>query len=211
VSEKLNASVVFGPREVFRTLYKEACVQACREGFLAHQGSQLMILPSSFIKMLEGELVRQFNHFTSESGASSVAWHLGTLSGLKSFWNCTYSEDTCFSCMMTRPQYRLRCGHFTCGKCVETFGTETDGRFEVRRCALCDQETMGFAIPVAQPTASERLLSIDGGGARGVIPLVFLRELEKAVGLEHPVQENFDFIVGTSSGMPFHHSYTSPC
>ncbi|OBT48514.1 hypothetical protein VE00_01410 [Pseudogymnoascus sp. WSF 3629] len=50
------------------------------------------------------------------------------------------------------------------------------------------------------PTATPRLLSIDGGGARGIIPLVFLQALEERIGLPYPVQGNFDFVFGTSSG-----------
>jgi predicted acylesterase/phospholipase RssA len=43
-----------------------------------------------------------------------------------------------------------------------------------------------------------RLLSIDGGGIRGVIPAVLLAELERQTA--RPTRETFDFIAGTSSG-----------
>ena len=43
-----------------------------------------------------------------------------------------------------------------------------------------------------------KILSIDGGGARGVIPLVFCQELEHRTG--QPVSKLFDRIVGTSAG-----------
>jgi patatin-like phospholipase/acyl hydrolase len=43
-----------------------------------------------------------------------------------------------------------------------------------------------------------RVLSIDGGGIRGIIPAVILSELEKATG--KPIAQLFDLIVGTSSG-----------
>ncbi len=42
-----------------------------------------------------------------------------------------------------------------------------------------------------------KILSIDGGGLRGVIPLVVLRELEVHIG---PASETFDLIGGTSTG-----------
>ncbi len=46
--------------------------------------------------------------------------------------------------------------------------------------------------------AKKRILSIDGGGIRGIIPLCALIELEKITG--KPTRELFDSIAGTSTG-----------
>ena len=43
-----------------------------------------------------------------------------------------------------------------------------------------------------------RLLSIDGGGVRGIIPAVLLASLERVTGT--PAREQFDFVAGTSTG-----------
>ena len=43
-----------------------------------------------------------------------------------------------------------------------------------------------------------RLLSIDGGGVKGIIPALVLARLERETG--RPTRETFDFIAGTSSG-----------
>ena len=43
-----------------------------------------------------------------------------------------------------------------------------------------------------------RILSIDGGGIRGVIPSVLLEQLEKRSG--QPISALFDLIAGTSTG-----------
>jgi len=43
-----------------------------------------------------------------------------------------------------------------------------------------------------------RVLSIDGGGMRGIIPLLILAELEKLLG--KPIGDVFDLIAGTSTG-----------
>ncbi len=43
-----------------------------------------------------------------------------------------------------------------------------------------------------------RILSIDGGGIKGVVPASFLAEVEDSVG--RPVADYFDLIVGTSTG-----------
>src|SRR6478672_8978106 len=43
-----------------------------------------------------------------------------------------------------------------------------------------------------------RILSIDGGGIRGIIPATTLVKLEQQLG--KPVRECFDFFAGTSTG-----------
>jgi hypothetical protein len=43
-----------------------------------------------------------------------------------------------------------------------------------------------------------RILSIDGGGIRGVFPAALLATVEESIG--RPVREHFDLIVGTSTG-----------
>lgn len=43
-----------------------------------------------------------------------------------------------------------------------------------------------------------KVLSIDGGGIRGIIPLTVLAEIERCSG--KPISELFDFIAGTSTG-----------
>lgn len=43
-----------------------------------------------------------------------------------------------------------------------------------------------------------RILSIDGGGLRGIIPLQVIREIEKLTG--QPVHKTFDLIAGSSTG-----------
>jgi hypothetical protein len=71
--------------------------------------------------------------------------------------------------------------------------------FDVHHYFLCRLETLGVNIKVKPPTATLWLLSINGGGVRGIIPLVFLQVLEEMIGLPYLVQGNFDFVIGTSS------------
>lgn len=59
--------------------------------------------------------------------------------------------------------------------------------FEIHQCFLCGAETLGVSVKVILPTATVRLLSIDGGGVRGIIPLVFLQALEEKMGLPYLV------------------------
>jgi len=51
-------------------------------------------------------------------------------------------------------------------------------------------------IPVDESQAAN-VLSIDGGGVRGIVPALFLKELEERCG---PISNLFDLMVGTSTG-----------
>ena len=48
------------------------------------------------------------------------------------------------------------------------------------------------------PERRQRILTIDGGGVRGIIPALALEALEEATG--RPTRESFDFLAGTSTG-----------
>jgi hypothetical protein len=51
------------------------------------------------------------------------------------------------------------------------------------------------------PTAGIRILSMDGGGIRGVVTLTILLHLERELSyLGCPLWDCFDSVVGTSSG-----------
>lgn len=72
--------------------------------------------------------------------------------------------------------------------------------YDISQCFLCGLETSGVTIKFKPPTATPRLLSIDGGGVRAIYTLIVLQALQELVGLPFPVYGNFDFIFGTSAG-----------
>lgn len=75
--------------------------------------------------------------------------------------------------------------------------------------ALSGRQSVLSRIHGDQPAAeSIRILTIDGGGVRGVIPAVVLAEIEKRTG-RHPT-ELFDMIAGTSTGSLLAMSMTVP-
>jgi patatin-like phospholipase/acyl hydrolase len=65
-------------------------------------------------------------------------------------------------------------------------------------CILC-QDHSSLTVSLKPPTAGVRIMSIDGGGTRGVLPLQHMLLLQEAVG-DCPLNELFDLAVGTSSG-----------
>ncbi|KAJ8046693.1 Calcium-independent phospholipase A2-gamma [Holothuria leucospilota] len=63
---------------------------------------------------------------------------------------------------------------------------------EIRRAL----SLMGYADPVIGKGI--RILSVDGGGSRGVVPIEILRKLEDSC--EQRIGDMFDFVIGVSSG-----------
>jgi patatin-like phospholipase/acyl hydrolase len=59
-----------------------------------------------------------------------------------------------------------------------------------------------LVVRVHPPTAGVGVLSIDGGGARGVLPLEFMRRIQDRIGLPMPLQKFFKVAFGVSSGTP---------
>jgi hypothetical protein len=128
----------------------------------------------------------------------------------KSFWEQIKSNKTCFACLQFVPDHVLLCGHSLCEECMKDFGDGSDQqskyrhRVSISHCMLCRH-----TIPDGDPyhvaklkprCAGLRLLTLDGGGVRGIIEIALLEKLECRVGLDVPVRELFDLIVGTSTG-----------
>ncbi|HQT45278.1 MAG TPA: patatin-like phospholipase family protein [Candidatus Micrarchaeota archaeon] len=58
------------------------------------------------------------------------------------------------------------------------------------------------------PTRPIRILSIDGGGFRGVIPATIIKEFERIAG--KPMKDMFDVFIGTSTGAILATSLVAP-
>jgi hypothetical protein len=136
-------------------------------------------------------------------GKSSADLHRQVLARFRNEWTSLHSDDTCFCCIRRRPQFGLPCAHSVCENCVRVFGASSESSpwvSSVPVCFLCDRGTDGVRIRLKPDTASVRVLSFDGGGARALASLEFVRAMQAAVGLPYPVQQNFDVVYGTSSG-----------
>ncbi|CAF9908088.1 MAG: hypothetical protein GOMPHAMPRED_006066 [Gomphillus americanus] len=96
----------------------------------------------------------------------------------------------------------MTCGHSICDTCLQIFGSELpqlEHHFTIQYCQLCNTKTF-ICAKLRPPTAGIRMLTIDGGGICGVIPLQFLSVLQDFLGSDLQVQDLFDAAFGTSSG-----------
>lgn len=190
---------MFHPLDVFRTLFRDPCLEAFEN---ASVENSRRVTASAFVDLIEREMARQFDEYLLLG--SSAALRRRTLGRAEAKWKGVSSEETCLVCLCRRPQHALLgCVHSICQPCVTVFYPRSDedaGLFCVDACVLCNARTGGQTVRIKPPTARARVLSIDGGGARALVPLENLRMLEAAIGLPYPVQRNFDVAIGTSSG-----------
>lgn len=117
-----------------------------------------------------------------------------------------HSNKTCLSCMQAVPDYVLRCGHAFCDRCVRELGKPA-ARFEsawvLDRCFLCGRywPDSGQVMRFKPYCAGVRILTLDGGGVRGIVELVLLCLVQKRMQVKSLLMKDcFDLIMGTSTG-----------
>ncbi|KAF3171566.1 hypothetical protein TWF751_006295 [Orbilia oligospora] len=123
---------------------------------------------------------------------------------MKSFWNSCKSYKSCFTCLRSIPHHVLPCGHALCTTCVRDFATPSrtvHSAYDISQCFLCNTNFRQIqTIRSIPPCAGIRILTLDGGGVRGIIELVILKRLMDITGLGINIGYFFDLIVGTSTG-----------
>ncbi|KAI1161870.1 FabD/lysophospholipase-like protein [Nemania serpens] len=114
------------------------------------------------------------------------------------------SHSTYFSCLRELPEHALPCGHVLCLPCVREYGIQVSKTtIQLKRCPLHSTDTYWdppWAVTVKPAHAGVRVLSLDGGGVRGIVALQTLKAIERYLGPNLPIQYFFDLIVGTSTG-----------
>jgi hypothetical protein len=123
----------------------------------------------------------------------------------KSIWNRLQSNKTCLSCLQSVPDHVLPCGHSYCPRCVQEIAQPSHSfecAFDMVACILCENYSHNGShqIQLKPRCAGVRVLTLDGGGIRGIVELALIRALEKEIGLGIQVGELFDLVVGTSTG-----------
>ncbi|KAF2134377.1 hypothetical protein P153DRAFT_402048 [Dothidotthia symphoricarpi CBS 119687] len=116
------------------------------------------------------------------------------------------SHTTCFCCLRELAEHPLPCGHVLCAPCIKGYGkphSELSGSYTIAFCPLHEYDTVfpaPWEIYFKPPLAGVRVLSLDGGGMRGIVILEVLRQVQEELGGRIPIQDFFDLVVGTSTG-----------
>ncbi|KAK4197062.1 putative patatin-like phospholipase [Triangularia verruculosa] len=116
-----------------------------------------------------------------------------------------FSNKTCLSCLLSSPDHVLPCGHAYCPRCIQELSTPSQLKecaFDMHFCILCDKYFDPHPTIQFKPRcAGVRILTLDGGGVRGIVELGLVKALEDEIKLPTVrLAEMFDLIVGTSTG-----------
>ena len=182
----------FSPTLVFAALYEKHCVEISKDDSSNHHCESISI-----------RFKQQFLQLTSHNTSATVRKDV-----LRRFfrrWGGLRSTTTCFVCLNRPPEHMMPCKHALCDTCVVIFGKSSSlGEYvwDVAECPVCDEK---FVVSIRQlpPTKHPVILSLDGGGVRGLYQLGLLRALEKRIGV--PIAFLPDLCLGTSVGM--HHPW----
>jgi len=146
---------------------------------------------------------------TEATGARSLVAAMRTiLSPRDNSQTDLLNTSVCYGCLLGRPEYSLPCEHAICLTCVEDFDqTEGWARYPGvvthKECIICSASAgkgWPYRTSVRPDLAGLRVLSLDGGGVRGIVELVLLQRLEKSIGIGLPLGQFFDLMFGTSAG-----------
>lgn len=110
---------------------------------------------------------------------------------------------TCLCCLTQTPEFTLPCGHVLCRNCVEAFGRREEHCLTIEYCRLHGHTKRWknpMKVRMKAPEDGTCVLSLEGGGIRGIVQLEVLRAIEGALGGHIPVHKFFDLIVGADTG-----------
>jgi hypothetical protein len=186
---------VFDPKLVFEELYRSHCVHAFRAAYESAKFAETLC------HSVQDYLVNLWTPFFQGLISSSESHRLNLGRG-KEQWQLLKTNSTCLCCLQRRPEHHLGCGHASCVTCVEIFGEGMVGfrdQYVMKSCVVCHWQG-GITVRIKPRWAGARMICIDGGGSRGVVPLKTLSLLQDLAGEDCPIRDLFDIAVGTSAG-----------
>lgn len=138
-----------------------------------------------------------------ESAIDIAREHVKSLRLHRSFVHGKGQKHFCSICVYTPWETLLQCGHGLCRLCLSASFEQEEGssHFVINGCPTClAVPTSPYTVNPIPSTAAVRVLSLDGGGVRGIVQLEILHLLEQRIGLNVPFTTFFDLMVGTSIG-----------
>lgn len=175
---------------------------------IAFNGAQKFGLETQHcLRRLKHEMQECMTRYENASDGPNKA-HLGGLIRHSSYWKHVFPMEACFGCLEVPLEIFLPCGHGLCELCYRNKGSPLGsqsqlsycGAISCTACLFCGVEWNSFEVILPPPTAGARVLSLDGGGIRGICELVVLRDLQKKIDLPIPFYCFFDQMLGTSIG-----------
>jgi hypothetical protein len=184
----------FSPTDIFKTLYRPSCLYSWRRVFDSEPFAETMC-----------EIVESQFHVLANAMAHAdvLDIHRATMANGQGWWSKLRSNTTCLLCLRCKPEHVLPCGHSMCDKCVQLWGKGQLGPgcyYRVDKCLMC-QVTCTKFIRLKPPTAGIRILSLDGGGIRGMVILENMESIQTLLGPDLRLQDLFDLVLGTSAGL----------
>lgn len=121
--------------------------------------------------------------------------HLSNLGRYRTFFHQQqFPQRLCAGCFFVYWDDLLPCRHGFCKACTHNVSLQwkRSAHIQLSHCPACLAEfSSPFQIRLQPPTAGGRVLSLDGGGVRGIIELEILHQLSSLVGGNLPVDKLF--------------------
>jgi hypothetical protein len=176
--------------------YEDSALRAIRS-FSPYQSTH-----EKFIKDLSQAFADKFVDLLDKKNAKAM--HRRQLLSLPSYFARIKTNSICLCCLLYTPEKVLDCGHAICDNCIKVFGSKSSASsytYSLPSCLICEKPHMRV-FNFIPPTAGARILTLDGGGIRGIITLIVLTHLEQELSyLGCHLWDCFDLVIGTSSGM----------
>lgn len=146
--------------------------------------------------------------FTTHEGESDderlAKLRQDTYKAHRALWGTIFSTKTCLYCLQAVPDHVLPCCHAFCPRCIQELAQPSrafECAFDVTACPLCGTTFSPMHQVQLKPRcAGIRMLTLDGGGIKGIVLFALLEALRKEIGLSVHVGQLFDLVVGTSTG-----------
>ncbi|KAJ5899175.1 hypothetical protein N7495_003919 [Penicillium taxi] len=188
----LICTIIFDPDQVFSELYKQPLSEAFIDQSSVYSTSDSESTLASFIKL--------FNDLSFENPSADIRKTI--LEKLFRQYRGLYSATSCFFCLCRNPEHMMPCRHAICDNCTIIFGQPSrnaEYHFVIHQCPLYNQN-LELTISQLPPMKRPVILSLDGGGIRGILQLGLLYGLEKRIGSRISLPQIFELSAGTSVG-----------